>query len=371
MSTNLMSASENLRNRPADQHYASFPQLLHAAQRDAENHREVRCPAHNLEVVADGRDLMLVSKRASAGYPLTSHSVRGLCAIAGARAEFVLDRLAPKVAAIALTDALSRTSDEVKVHIGTFTGSDGNQLPPVIRGFTSPTYTRVSDADLLREVDTWLIGAGFEPARPTKNTDAQRNNILGNNKPCLFRGVQDSFAFFMHEEGGAGAGGRPIRRGVVVENSEVGASSIWVRQFIFDDLCANFIIWGAREMVEFRGIHRGDRGKLIRDFREQLRRATPTILAKELEVLQTAAAKTFAVDVESAVDRLVREFELSEAASKGAVMLASANENRGVSPLSFAGIGNGVTSLAKSTNRAGQLVELATVGGRIYEAASL
>ncbi len=372
MSTNLMSASSQLMNRPADEHNGSFQQLLAAAARDQRNHREVVAPLSSMEVVADDGQLLLSSKRvAGAAYPMTSHSVRALCTEIGARPEFLLGKVSPKVAAIAMSDALSRVSTPVKLLIGTFTGADGTQGHPLVRALTSPTYARVSDYEVLTECDRWLIGAGYQPAKPTKNTDAQQNNILGHNKPCLFRGDRDSFAFFMHTEEAAGAGDRPIRRGVVVESSEVGASSIWVQKFIFDDLCANFIIWGAREMTEFRGIHRGDPRKLARNLREQLRLATPAVTAKELEVLRAAAEKAFAPDVESAVDRLIREFEMSESSAKAAVMLAAANENRGVDPLSFAGVGNGVTSLAKSSSRAGQLVEVATLGGRIYEAASL
>jgi hypothetical protein len=365
--TNLMTASSNLKNRPADEHYSSMANLLSAARRDAATFRAVDTDVANLEVATNDGDLMLVSKRASAGYRLTNHSLSALCQLVGARTQFITS-LTPKVAAIAMSDALSRVGGSVKVHLGTFTGDSLQQGPVVARGLTSTGYSRFSDADLLGEADEWLVGSGFEAARPTKNTDSQRNNIMGNAKPALFRGDRDSFCFFMHEERSEGAGGRPIRRGVIIENSEVGASSVWIRSFIFDDLCANFIIWGAQQIQVYRGIHRGDR--LQRDVRAHLRSLMPTVTAKELDILHAAAAKTFAPDADTAVERLIKEFELSEERAKVAVMLASANENRGVAPLSYAGIGNGVTSLAKSTTRASTLVEVAQIGGLIYEAAA-
>lgn len=370
MTTNLMSASSNLSNRPADEHFASWQDLRAAADRDDRNARTVVSPASNIEVVAADSGLAIVSKRAGSSFALNNHSAGEIARLAGASSGFVFDRLQPKVAAIALTDALSRTGEEIALHLGTITGSNGLHGGPVLRGITSPTYTRVSDSAIYAEVDRWLIGAGFKPALPTKNTDAQRNNIMGNNKPCLFRGLRDSFSFFMFEKTSEGAGGRPVRRGVMVENSEVGASSVWVRQFVFDEFCANFIIWNAREMVEFRAIHRGDAGRILRGVREQLRNATPEVMARELEILKLAAEVTFADNEETAVERLIKEFELSESMSKGAVMLAHANENRGVRPLSFAGVANGVTSMAKSARNADKLVELAGVGGDIYFAAS-
>ncbi len=371
MTTNLLTVSHALTNRPADEHFASFADLCRAAEQDDRNARAVDVDVRSLEVVADGESLALVSKRAGRGYPMTHHSARRLATIAGGNAEFLFGRLAPKVAAIALTDALSRTEGTVQLHLGTITrATDLGHSGPVVRGITGTGYARVGDADMLREVHEWLIPNGFAPALPTINTDEQRNNIMGHNKPALFRGLSSSLWFFMAEGDAApGAGDRPALRGYLLGNSEVGQGSAVVSRFVFDAFCANFIVWNARDMQTVRRIHRGEPSRILRGLREELRKATPEVQARELEVLRRAAEVEFATDLDLAVERLVKQFELSEAAAKTSLMLAAGNENRGTRPLTHAWVANGVTSFAKSSTNADRLVELATVGGDIYMAA--
>lgn len=371
MTTNLTVLSRSLTTRPADEHFATFADLRTAAATDDRNARVCTVASDSLEVVADADQLMLVSKKSGRGYPMTYHSSRRVAQLAGANADFVFGRLTPRVAAIALTDSLSRTSEDVQLHLGTVTrSSDLGHDGPVVRGITGTTYARVSDNAILHEVNEWLLPSGFVPALPTMNTDAQRNNIMGNNKPALFRGLSSSLFFFMAEgRGGEGAGGRPCHRGVLTSNSEVGQGSVKVTRFIFDALCANFIVWGARELQTTRRIHRGEPSRILRDVREQLRRETPEIMAAELDIMRRAAEVAFAPDLDTAVERLIKQFELSEAAAKTSLLLAAGGENRGTNALTHAWVANGVTSFAKSAANADRLVELATVGGDIYLAA--
>lgn len=364
--TNLLAASRNLATRPADEHFASFASLRAAASFDQRNARTVDTAGNSLRVVAEGDELKVT--RGGAAFPMTHHGARALLRMAGASPDFVFDRLTPQTAAVALSEALSRGSaDDVRLLLGPVTDSEGNHTAPRLRAITSTSYCRVWDADVYAEIDRWLIGAGFKPALPTLNTDAQRNNIMGNNKPCLFRGDADSFAFFMHEETREGAGDRPVRRGVFVKNSEVGRASLAPTRFLFDDFCANFIVWGAKAAKTLRIVHRGDNdAHLLRRFARELRHATPEIAQQELDVLRKAADVVFAKDTEEAAERLNVQFGLSQARSAEAIKRAAWAENRNLKPLTFAWAANGVTSLAKETTYADDLVELATIGGDIY-----
>lgn len=372
--TQLLEASKNLATRPADEHFATFRDLRNAALADAKQFTTVVLPPEQLQVVAEGAELRVRRAGGSAkSYPMTSHSARAICRLAGASPEFVFERLSPQTAATALTEGLARGEQNgVQLMIGTVTGADGVTQAPRLRAVTSPTYCRVWDADVYAEVDRWLLGAGYVPALPTKNTDAQRNNILGNNKPALFRGDRDSFSFFMHEETAAGAGDRPVRRGVFVKNSEVGSASLAPTRFLFDDICANFIVWGAAAMKTLRIIHRGrSEAHLLRRFTRELRECAPTIAAEELRVLSAAAEKQFAPSIEVAADRLNIEFGLSKAQAELALQRATWAENRQLTAMTHAWVANGVTSLAKETTYADSLVELATIGGDIYLAGAV
>ena len=94
-----------------------------------------------------------------------------------------------------------------------------------LRAITSDRYERVWDADVLEEVNRWLLGSGFIPAVPTINTDEFGTNVMGNTKPALFRSDRDMFSFFYSDKdpGDDGFGG--LRKGVFVFNSEVGYKS--------------------------------------------------------------------------------------------------------------------------------------------------
>jgi len=128
----------------------------------------------------------------------------------------VLERITPETRAKVLNQCFPR-SKRYKVAL-----VDGIHL----RAITSDRYERVWDADVLEEVDRWLLGSGFVPAVPTINTDDYGTNAQGNNKPALFRSDRDLFAFFYSDKdpGDDGFGG--LRKGVMVFNSEVGVEEL-------------------------------------------------------------------------------------------------------------------------------------------------
>ena len=89
----------------------------------------------------------------------------------------VLERLKPDTRSSVLNQCFERTR---RFRIGL---ADGDAL----RAVTSDRYERVWDEELYEAIDRWLLPSGFIPAIPTMNTDAARSNVMGNNKPSLFR----------------------------------------------------------------------------------------------------------------------------------------------------------------------------------------
>lgn len=370
--TEIMTASTQLVSRPADEHFPSLADMRNAAQVDQNNHREVDMPVKDLRFTSLDGSLRVMRKEGGPSYPMTHHAFGQLCNKVGATRHFLGARLTPKVAATALNDAIVGCGpEEAKLLIGTVTKADSTTTAPHLRALTSTGYCRVWDADMLHEVNEWLIPNGFEPAKPTINTDTQRNNIMGNNKPCLFRGDKDSFAFFMtpNKEDQTGHGGRPVRRGIITGNSEVGARSLWTKRFVFDDMCANFIIWGAKAIKTKRIIHRGnDDAALLRRFRNELRQCVPNLNEMEMKILNKANEVIFADSDEKAAERLTKEFGLTQAFAAQAVEFTALKENAGLKVGSHAFYANGVTSAAKKTGNADKLIEMAEVGGDIFAA---
>lgn len=371
--TNLMQASSQLTSRPSDEHFASLNSMRQAAAIDQQNHREVELSINDLRFTSLDGSIQVMRRDGGASYGMNYYSFGQLCQKVGATRTFLAGRLTPSVAVTALNDAITRISDEqVKLLIGTVTKAEGETTGPALRAITSTGYCRVWDVDMLREVHEWLVPNGFEAAKPTINTNGQRDNIMGNNKPCLFRGDKDSFAFFMTPDKAVqeGHGGRPVRRGVLVGNSEVGARSLWTKRFVFDDMCANFIIWGAKAVQSRRIIHRGDNdAKLLRRFRDELRKCSPQLVEAELEILRKANEVVFAANEEKAAERLTKSFGLTQAFAADALRWARHQENAGTAELTHAWVANGVTSAAKVTGNADALVAMAEVGGDIFAAA--
>lgn len=148
-----------------------------------------------------------------------------------------------------------------------------------LRATTSHRYVRVWNHELIEGLqglttDGWVV----PPARPSGNEDGTRTRIateadcidFGDSpltvKPGdeiapagLYASDHDMFAFLIHpdivvENGLSPAG---MRRGTMIRQSEVGESSIWKCDFLFDTVCGNHIVWGAQDIRETRVRHMG------------------------------------------------------------------------------------------------------------------
>ncbi len=240
---------------------------------------------------------------------------------------------------------------------------DGDRL----RCITSDRYERVWDADILDEVERWLLPNGFVPAKPTINTDSRGTNILGNQKPALFRSDRDSFSFFYgdKEPGDDGFGG--LRKGVVVFNSEVGAKSFGFSTFYFREMCANFLIWDATGMTTRRARHTGAVKHVVREFREDLQEVGAVLTTAEFDAFEIARTTRFVPEGPSekkqTVQRLVREFRMPEADAMEVADLVRAPENPG--EFTVWGVVNGITSAAKAAPYAADRTDISALARRV------
>src|SRR5262249_12856737 len=84
----------------------------------------------------------------------------------------------------------------------------------------------------------------------------------------------DMFAFLRNrnltvaEQGSDGA----IYKGVIVENSEVGASALKLTRFLYREMCGNHIIWGASNVLEMSIRHVGDARERWGNYTAQIRK---------------------------------------------------------------------------------------------------
>ena len=92
---------------------------------------------------------------------------------------------------------------------------------------------------------------------------------------ALYASDHDMFAFLMSNDrtiADPTAPGTALRRGVIAINSEVGASSLKFMGFMFRDVCANHIIWGAEQLAEVSIRHVGTVNRRMMDAVVSVRR---------------------------------------------------------------------------------------------------
>ncbi len=123
--------------------------------------------------------------------------------------------------------------------------------PPSLRALVSTRYVRAWDADVVETLLQPLVARGWVPARARDD------------RAALFTSDRDLFCFLVHEDAPLELDGvhpRPLRRGLLLRNSEVGGVALRVQTFWFDAWCTNHMIFGARDVVDLREMHRSGGG---------------------------------------------------------------------------------------------------------------
>jgi hypothetical protein len=248
MTTNLHAASQQWATRPDDQRFLSLGELAASVSTRCDLSRavDVRLDSLTLNQSAHG-DLLLTSPDGQT-VPFTNWSFGQLASLVGAPASY-LRRLPAPLARVNLEWGLE----------GSDAGREQAKLlyqPPVesatdgqVRAFTSTTYGRIWDIDVVRAVerinqdDRWRV--------PLKAYGGQ-NSMQAT---TLYASDRDVFIFLVDEDRPIDSGGQTYFRGFLTWNSEVGKAAFGLQTFLYSYVCANRIIWGARDVEELRIRH--------------------------------------------------------------------------------------------------------------------
>lgn len=378
MSTQLHAIATELAKRPADEHFGSFPEALHYTQtvRDQSSEHTAKAAAVEFEPGTEPGVLFTVGLPGLRGLRPTAYFGETLANALQTTTTF-LAGLKPATLATALRESWARLhTPEKELLFLTRPCVEGGRE---IRCMTTARYGRIWDADLLEDVERWLLGSRYVAAIPTINTSYAKKNQDGTLKPALFAGDRSShFFFYTDQKPKDDLGG--LRRGFLLSNSEIGARSLRWSTFYFRDLCANFIIWNASAVEQRKVRHMSD---AILEARRDLFR-TMQQLGDEVEPLvydtiSRAQHEPFVPEGggasnrrERAVKRLRDGFRLTKERAEAAIFAAAMPENQAKdNPWSVFSVAQGVTYIAKREERADDMVELASVGGRILQLAGI
>lgn len=235
----LFSAHKQWSTRPDDQRFTSLQDLHAACKAYAETAREkADVPVSSLRTEAIEGDVQLMGR---GGVParLTNWAFGQLCARVGMPASY--GRTLPATLAVQnLNHGLAhRVASDGDGVVNMLFHENGSLL---LRALTSDQYSRVWNWEVTDRLLA-MQSRGWDVARP--DIRAQDDRLP------LYASDHDMYAFLRHRDRVVNIGkGNTLQRGMIIENSEVGASKLRRTRFLYCEMCGNHIIWGAQEVVE-------------------------------------------------------------------------------------------------------------------------
>lgn len=288
-------------DRPPDERFTSLDDLYNQTRAYADASAEAIVPFASLRTEAQEGDVILVG-RENRPAKLTHWAFGQMASRAGAPANY-LRSLPATLAVQNLNYGLkqresaegaepSRKAPNANLLLQTNGG--GGPYGYVCRSLTTEVYTRIWNyevAERLRGLEGW------EPARPDAAPTAD---------PALYASDHDMFAFMRHSQHTISEPGNPdgLRRGVIVENSEVGSGSLKLTRFLYRMMCGNHIVWGAEEVSDIRIRHVGYARDRMQDWSIALTRYANSSPSDEEATITRAKQKVIAATKEAVLDSL-------------------------------------------------------------------
>jgi hypothetical protein len=282
----LFKASNQWSERPADERFASLQDLYATTKKYADEAIEKKAEFGDLRVENVDGDVKLVGRQ---GIParLTHWAFGQLCQRIGAPASYLRDlpaTLAAQNLNHGLAQRVKNTANESLANL--LFHKNGDWL---LRSILTDDYSRIWNHEIAERLIGLEADFNWTPAKPTthwqsdvpvgtciicqgtgkaisiENPEVEENCKYcagtGKELPALYASDHDLFAFLINRDltiEEKGSNGAPLFKGVIVQNSEVGASSIKITRFVGRDICGNHIIWGASQVVDLRIRHVGN-----------------------------------------------------------------------------------------------------------------
>jgi Domain of unknown function (DUF932) len=361
----LFKASQQWSTRPADETFATVQSAYDAARQYAATSAEkssVPVTSIRTEVVSGE-----VSLTGRGGIPArVSHWAFGqLARIASAPAGY-LRGLPATLATQNLNHGLKAAGEaNSDAAVNILAHKNGDLL---VRALTSDKYSRIWNYEVLGrmlplESDGWTCPTPFrtrveETAKPD---------------PTVYVSDHDMFAFLVREDIRIAEPGNPdgLARGFFVENSEVGASALRVTTFLYRYMCANHIVWGAKDVTEVAVRHIGRaRGNLSTMFLGLTEYANES--ASDLEAkIRVAKSRIIDADKERVLDLIFAKLrgQVSREAIVKSQELAEVYAESDGDPRSFWGLAQGMTRYSQGLKFADARVAVDKAAADVIEMA--
>lgn len=356
--TTLVQASNEWTYRPPDERFNSIEAARDAILKRTNTMRLAVLDWTALQVKPnlEGTKMLLNGKTRAA--ELNYHSFGQLCARVKAPADY-LRSLPLELAATNLNTGIQLRGDgdnQAKVILG------DEETGLECRGLVTTDYSQVLDLDFAnRMVKLKEAGLGWQEAPAA--FDGSRGQYAGKSN-CFFFFVDNTRRIFEKDPNGG------LGRGVFVWNSEVGDRSWGFMTFLYEYVCGNHRVWGAKGVQEIRGVHRGQaRDKAFKTFEVEIKKYGESS-ATELEgQIEKARKFTLGATKDEVLDMIFQRGLMGRKKATEAYALAEANEGWYGAPNTAWGFAGGMTQMARDLPNADERTELDRAAGKVLEMA--
>jgi hypothetical protein len=346
--TTIRRASREWFNRPDDERYLTLDHLYDATRTRAE-WSESRTVVNTSLLVRGhpeaGGALFMEHEELGLLDP-THWSLGQLATISHTPAKWIREIASaptgPALAAHAINLGLRHLTERAEVQVMKLPKSPG--LPEgKLRCIVGPDYGRIHDHEVVRAVmDANEDGRWHVPAASYQAKNPKRATTLyGSDRDVFIFLVDEKNPVSIHVDGAV----RNLFRGFMVWNSEVGHHKFGFMTFLYDFVCDNRTVWGAREVKEISIKHtKNAPERFAREVRPMLRAYAEASVVDVEAKLERAARMKVGTSDEEVMDWL-RRHEFKEKESRKIVEAAKAEEGGARTVWELV---NGGTALARS-----------------------
>jgi hypothetical protein len=291
--TTLTRASKEWWKRPDDERYLTLNHLYEATLARAERSEARTISNENLLVrgSGDAGELYLLHEDLGTLEP-THWSLGQLATISHTPARWIREvaplPTGPAIAAHAINLGLRHLAERGEVQVMKLPTMPG--LPEgKLRCIVGPDYGRIYDHEVVKAVldanedGRWHVpAASYQAQHPRRAT-----TLYASDRDVFIFLVDEKNPISVHVDGAV----RNLFRGFMVWNSEVGHHKFGFMTFLYDFVCDNRTVWGAREVKEISIKHTKNASDRF---------------AREVRPMLRAYAEASVVDVEARLERATR-----------------------------------------------------------------
>ncbi len=239
----LTDAHKQWVTRSPDERFASIDAMLDFTGKRKRDSVEDLKPLRSLRIYASHGGALNLNGHLPHAI-LTNWAFSQLCQRVGAPAGY-LRSLPADVAAQCLEYGIGRSADECNILTRKNADADGDAVANLATAFTSGSYGRIWDYDVLTELQSAIAETGWRT--PPSSNDGPSG---------LYASDRDMFVFLINAEQPIEVGNARLSRGFFCWNSETGAATFGLTTFLYNHVCGNGVVWGAEQVEELKIVHR-------------------------------------------------------------------------------------------------------------------